>query len=106
VHGDRYADASVVLRQRCDFGPRLTFIDRFVECGAAWSLWRTASSAKSPACILRGREDHIRHVEGIFDVARAVCIFRSQRVLPCLAAVSRSIYTASVMVNITLGRHH
>src|ERR1041385_2283361 len=95
MHGDRDAYASVVLRQRCDFGPRLTFIDRFVECGAVWSLWRTASN-----CVLRRCEDHVRHVESVFDVARAVSVFRSQRVLPCLAAVSRSIDASSVMVSI------
>src|SRR5262249_32736580 len=47
MHGDRNAYASVVLRQRCDFDPRLTFIDRFVECGAVWSLWRTTPAAES-----------------------------------------------------------
>src|SRR5205814_595876 len=89
VHRDRDADATGVGRESGDLGPCLTLIDRFVEPGAIRSLRRTAT--KSPTGSFGSCEHHVRHVERVLDIARAVCVFRSQRVLPGLATVGRSI---------------
>src|SRR6185369_9561358 len=103
MHRDRDADAAVVLRQRCYFGERLTFIDRFVERGAIRSLWcASAESAKSSAPTLCSCEDHFRHVEGVLNITGPVCVFRSQRILPGFAAVSRSIDAPTVVLRIAL----
>src|SRR6185369_10102229 len=107
VHCDRDADSSVVLWQRSDFRPRLAFIDRLVQRGAVRSLWRTAStSAKTAAGTLRSREEYVRHVERVLDVARAVRVLWPQGVLPVLAAVSRAVDAPAVVLRVTLGRGH
>src|SRR5207237_8995322 len=101
----RDADAAVVLRERLDLLPRLSRVGRFVERGAVRSLWRTASaesSTESAASALRGGEDHVRLVERVLDIARAIRVFRSQRVLPCLAAIGRTVDALAVVARVAL----
>src|SRR6476646_3666172 len=103
MHRDRNADAAVVLRQRCYFGERLTFIDRFVERGAIRSLWcASAESAKSSASTLCRCEDYIRRVKGVLNVTGPVRVFRSQCVLPGFTAISRSINSPTIVLRIAL----
>src|SRR5215813_15412718 len=110
MHRNRDANAAVVLRQRVDLLPRLAEVHRFVERGAVRSLWRTTSAASSaaeaPAGALRRSEDHVRHIERVLDVARAVRVLRTQRVLPGLAAVGRAVDPSAVVLRVTLRRHY
>ena len=110
MHRDRDADAAVILRERVDLFPRLSGVGRFVKRGAVRSLWRTTTasakaSTESTAGALRCGEDHIRLVERVLDIARAIRVFRPQRVLPCLAAVGGPVDALAVMTGITLRRH-
>src|SRR5260221_14087350 len=80
MHRDRDADASRVRGQRVDLFPGLAFVGRLVESSAVRSLRLTtaksATATKSAAQALRCREDHVRLVECILKVARAVGVRR------------------------------
>ena len=75
VHGNGNADAARVGRQRGDLGPGLAFVGRFEHFRRHG---RGGAAAPTTACApgaLRGDEHHVRHVEGIFYIARAVHAF-------------------------------
>src|SRR5262249_25653522 len=107
VHRNRYADAAGVGRERVDLCPCLTFIGRLVESSAIRPLrWRTTAAKSAARVALRGREDHTWHVERVLDIARAIRVFRSQRVFPCLAAVTGAVDALAVVARVTLCGHH